>query len=136
MFSPDRYINKGVLEGGDRVKKRYIPLFVMLIFLFSTSANAQSERAASGYSKLTFSGTTARCDVEIATTNLKGNIVAVIELCEGDSCINSWEVSGTGFLYFSDSTTTVQKGHSYVLTVNYTIDGATQSPLTSSGTCK
>jgi len=118
------------------MKKRYILLFVMFIFLFLTSANAQSERAASRYAKLTFDGTVARCDVEIATTNLRGNIVAVIELCEGNSCINSWETSGTGFIYFSDSTTTVQKGHSYVLSVKYTIDGKPQSPLTSSGVCR
>lgn len=117
------------------MKKRCIPLIMLLIFLLVAPANAQAERAASKYAKLTFNGTIARCDVEIATTNLKGNISAVIELWDGNTCINSWEVSGTGIIYFSDSTTTVVKGRRYELTVEYTIDGEIQSPLSTSGIC-
>lgn len=118
------------------MKKRYVPLLMMLIVLLLTPANAQTERIATQYAQLTFNGTVARCDVDITTSNLKGNISAVIELRDGNSCINSWEVSGTGILHFSDSTTTVVRGRSYKLTVEYTIDGIPQTSLTSSGICR
>lgn len=118
------------------MKKRYIPLLMVLIFLLSIPANAQTERTATRYAQLTFNGTVARCDVDISTSNLKGNISAIIELRDGNSCINSWAVSGTGIIHFSDSTTTVVKGRSYELTVEYTIDGKPQTSLTSSGICR
>lgn len=118
------------------MKKRSLPLLIVLIFSLMTPANAQSVRTLGNGILLYFNGTKACCDVTITADDFKGDISAVIELSDGNSCINSWKETGKGYLYFFDDTTTVVKGRSYVLTVNYTINGKPQSPLTTSGVCR
>lgn len=119
------------------MKKRSLPFLIALIFLlFVTSANAQSARLPGNSVLLTFNGTKACCDVTIIADDLKSDINAVIKLLDGNTEINSWKVSECGYLYFSDSTTSVIRGRSYVLTVEYTISGTPQSTLKTSGVCK
>lgn len=118
------------------MKKRVLPLFLLIIFLLTSTVNAQRERVGARSIQLTFDGTTACCDVTIATTDLKGDISAVIKLMDGSTCINSWRKAASGYLFFADSTTSVKKGKSYTLTVTYSIDGVTQPSLSTSATCK
>lgn len=118
------------------MKKRFFPLFLLIIFLLTSTVNAQRERLGSRSVQLSFDGTTACCDVTISTTDLKGDISAVIKLMDGSTCINSWRKVAYGYLSFTDSTTSVKKGKSYTLTVTYSIDGVTQPSLSTSATCK
>ena len=118
------------------MKKYSFPLLIVLIFALMTSANAQSVKVPGNGILLSFNGTKACCDITITADDYNGDISAVIELSDGNSCINSWEATGKGYLYFFDDTTTVVKGRSYVLTVNYTINGESKLPLTTSGVCR
>nr|WP_325179559.1 hypothetical protein [uncultured Oscillibacter sp.] len=116
--------------------KKVFPLFLLFIFLLTSTVNAQTERLSGDSIKLTFEGTTACCNVTIASTDLKGDISATIKLMDGSTCINSWRKVASGYLFFADSTTSVKKGKSYTLTVTYSIDGVTQPSLSTSATCK
>lgn len=116
--------------------KKVFPLFLLFIFLLTSTANAQTERLGGDSIKLTFDGTTACCDVMIASTDLKGDISAVIKLMDGSTCINSWRKVAYGYLSFTDSTTSVEKGKSYTLTVTYSVNGITKPTLSTSATCK
>lgn len=119
------------------MKKRILPLILLIVLILTTSANAYTERTAGNSAKLTFDGTKAHCKVVLSTTNLKGDISAVIELWSGTTRINFWEESAdSGYLVFDDDTTVVEKGKSYTLTVTYSVDGKEQPLLSASAICK
>jgi len=105
------------------------------VLLLSTSAYAQELRSKDNEADLHFSGTTASCYVFIQADNSKNKISATIELWNGEQSIGTWEKSATGVLIFSKDVS-VEKGQTYKLTVEYTIDGEPQTALSSSGTCQ
>lgn len=104
---------KGVIS----LKKRIIPLVLLLAMLLSLPAYAASPRVMTILPAISFDGTTANCRVSVSADRLTDQISAVIQLWNGSTRIARWTDSGTGYLLFSNSAT-VSKGKTYELTVD------------------
>lgn len=81
---------------------------------------------------LTFSGTTAHCEVII--TSASDDIEATMTLKQGGRIVDSWSGSGTGIV-FLDGDCYVTKGVTYTLTVEGTRNGIDFEPTTVTRTC-
>lgn len=94
---------------------------------------AAAPRAALVRPTISFSGTTAACQVKVYA-NTGESITADITLYEGGSCIESWSVTGKGTLTFTD-TVTVRNGKTYTLSVDAVIAGVAMDTAQTSKTC-
>ena len=99
------------------MKKRIIPLVLLLAMLLSLPAYAASPRVMTILPAISFDGTTANCRVSVSADRSTDQISAVIQLWNGSTRIARWTDSGTGYLLFSNSAT-VSKGKTYELTVD------------------
>lgn len=108
------------------------PFFVAL--LLSTSAYARELRLADNWTRLLFNDTTACCYANLEANNTQSNISATIKLWNDNRLIATWEESAKGFIFFHEDAS-VEKGKTYKLIVNYTIDGEPREALSVSGTC-
>ena len=115
-----------------RIRHFILPFLVLL--LLSTSEYAQASRVNNNQALLDFSDTTAYCYVYIRADSARSDISATIELWNGSRLIGSWEESAKSSITFSKDVS-VEKGKTYQLTVDYTIDGEPQNALSASGTC-
>lgn len=93
------------------------------------TAYAAGPRRISGSPSLSFSGTTATCKLSVISAG--STIDCTLTLYEGDTIIQSWSGSNTGYLLLSGSTT-VQHGHTYTLSGSGSVNGSpiTISPVT------
>lgn len=113
-----------------------IALLMALIFIvLPVTANAASPRMVTIWPSISFDGTTANCSVSITADSTNDEIEAVVKLWHGDSCIATWNVSGTGFLNVKKSKTVI-KGEEYALTADITINGNTRPTVSTVGTCQ
>lgn len=117
------------------MKKRILPILVVFLMIFSSTAYAASPRVAPIVPGISFSGTTATCTVYIYAEQMTDDIDAVIKLWQGSQCIKTWEESSVGDLAFS-GTATVSRGKTYQLTVDVTLAGNTQPRVSIQGTCR
>lgn len=115
--------------------KKIALLMALLLFVLPVTANAATPRLVGIKPGIEFNGTTANCTVSITGDSMKDDIEAVIKLWQGDSCIATWNASGTGYVFFSKSKT-VTKGREYTLTVDATINGVTQATLSYTDKCE
>lgn len=117
------------------MKKRIIPLVLLLAMLLSLPAYAVSPRVMTILPAISFNGTTANCRVSVSADRSTDQISAVIQLWNGSTRIARWTDSGTGYLLFSNSAT-VSKGKTYELTVDVKINGVSKPQVSIEGTCK
>lgn len=117
------------------MKKRIWGLVVVMsiIFALAVPAYAASTRAIRVVPDIEFDDTTATCTVQITADRLTDRITATMELWRGNTQIDDWNASGSGFLKI-DETATVEKNKTYVLTVSYTVNGISQTPVSISRT--
>ena len=114
------------------MKKRFVPLVLMFVFILNLSANAAEPRISEIIPQLSFDGTTANCSVAI--TSPGKDIEATITLWYGNRVMGSWSGRGTSVLGISGSVG-VTKGEEYVLKVTGTIDDVPFDVVRISGTC-
>ncbi len=117
------------------MKKRICALTAVLILALSMSVSAVAPRITYTPS-LTFSGTTANCEVDISANSISDRITATVKLWHGSSCLETWSDSGTGYLFFSESYDDVEVGERYTMTVDYTVAGRSYPTLSVSATCR
>ena len=115
------------------MKKRIIPLVLLLAMLLSLPAYAASPRVMTILPAISFDGTTANCRVSVSADRSTDQISAVIQLWNGSTRIARWSDSGTGYLLNS---ATVSKGKTYELTVDVKINGVSKPQVSIEGTCK
>ena len=106
---------------------------IVLMLILTLPAQATS-RQISVYPNLSFSDTTATCSVLIRANKANDKISADITLWQGNSCIESWETSDSGTVKF-ESTATVDKGKSYTLQIDFSINDVAQPSVSCSKTC-
>lgn len=116
------------------MKKRMISIAAMLVLIFSVSAQAATPRVVQVNPKLSFSGSTAYCMMEVQGGNSNASIEATMTLWDGDSSVATWEGTGTGTLFLS-KTCTVLPSKTYVLTVDVTLNGQALEQRTVSAIC-
>ena len=105
---------------------RKIALLLVLVLLLSVplSVQAATPRAIPIRSDISYSGNVATCTVRIVG-NESDQLEATIKLWRGSSCIATWNESGTGYIYFSE-TATVTQGKTHKLTVDCWVNGVAQ----------
>lgn len=115
-------------------KTIWLTLLLLLALMLPITAQA-APRSSSAKPSLSFSGTTATCKVTVYGTGTKDSISLTAKLWKGSECIATWAASGTGRLDFS-KTKTVEKGGTYKLTADATVNGAKLSTASATGTCR
>lgn len=112
------------------MKRRFAAaiLACLMTVALVTSAYAAEARAVLTPS-LTFSGTTAYCEIKIV--QFGAAIDATLELWSGNTLLASWSGTGTSRVIIS-KTKTVTRGQSYTLKAHGTVGGAplTVAPVT------
>jgi len=116
------------------MKKRVLAFLVVLIMALAIPAYGAQPRALQIYPVLSFSGETATCGVRVVGNNATDEISADVELWSGNRRLDSWSVSGTYFVNFSD-TASVTRGESYTVKVYVTINDVSQPMVSTSGVC-
>ena len=114
--------------------KRIFLLASILALALSITAHASSPRAVLVLPSLSFSGTTATCTVRINGNVASDTISAAIELRNGNTCVDSWTVSGIGYVYFVE-TAGVSVGKEYTLAVDAVVNGKAYPTATISKIC-
>ena len=114
--------------------KRIASVALALLVVLSISAAAVTTRTPSVQPSLTFQGTTANCRVYARGDNSSDKVSATIELRQGNTVVDSWSTSGSGWINWSGSAS-VTRGRTYTLVVNVTINGTKYSPINISKIC-
>ena len=114
------------------MKKKLIPLILVLVMVLGISVAAVEQRAAIA-PRLSFSGTTATCTVGVSQSGAE--IEVTLELWCGDDFIDSWSKSGTSMVKISE-TCKVSKGNTYTLIASGTINGSPFESYPVTKTCK
>ena len=107
---------------------------LLVAFLLPISAKA-TPRASKVLPNITFDGNIATCSVSVFGDNTHDTISLTAKLWMGSECLATWNESGAGFLSFS-TTKNVQKGKTYKLTADVTINGKMLDTVSATGTCK
>ena len=112
--------------------KRIIALTVAFLLLLSMSAFAAEQRLTVPAPNLSFSGTTAYCNVSVS--DYGSDINVTLTLYRGWSTIASWSGSGRHEVYVS-GTAAVKDGLEYKLVASGTIDGVAFTSVEVWGPC-
>ena len=107
------------------MRKRVLALTLVLALVLGISAQAAQTRAYQITPSLTFTGTTAKCVVEVRGEDGTDAISVTAKLYQGGTLLKTWKESGTGYVKLSESTT-VTRGLAYILETTVTINGVKQ----------
>lgn len=115
-----------------RTARRFLMVMlacIMLTGFSSMTAEAAETRAATVFPYLSFSGTTANCSVSV--TAFGKDISVTMQLCQGDTVLETWCGSGRSTVSLSEEKI-VSQGNTYTLKVSGTIGGKefTSAPVT------
>lgn len=114
------------------MRKRIIPLLMGLVLCLSVpSALASGSRGIVREPNLKIDGTTAYCAVEYRSGSKGDTISVTLTLKLGNATIDSWSDSGKGLVIISE-TATVQRGKTYDLVMNATVNGKAQPEVITS----
>lgn len=111
------------------MKKRIIPILLLAVALLTVTASA---RASIGRPRISFSGTTAYC--EVIVRNAGSDISVTLELWNGGTKLATWTDSGKDSASINE-TYEVKKGEKYTLKGSCTIDGKSYTLSPVSATC-
>jgi hypothetical protein len=116
------------------MKKRFLSLIaaILLLAIIPFTAYAVTSRTVAIIPRISFSGSTATCSVDITGYSLNDELDVVVKLWKGNTCLDTWYANSTGFLFFKDYYNPVQKGITYNLTVELTVNGTTESSVSTS----
>ena len=115
------------------MRKRIICMMLLITMAFVVPVNAASTRAITVVPDIEFDGTEATCTVRIVGDRTTDKIEATMELRQGSRLIDDWSASGNGFLEIS-KTATVARNTTYTLTVEYSVNGDSKTPVSISRT--
>lgn len=115
------------------MKKRFWGLIIIMAMILTVPTYAVSARTVDVVPDIEFNGTQAICTVRIMGDRTTDRIAATMKLWQGSTLIDDWSASGTGILKI-DETATVVKNKTYKITVDYTINGVAQIPVSISRT--
>lgn len=115
-------------------KPIWLTLLLLLALMLPITAQA-APRYPKVAPSISFSGTTATCKVSVRGDSTSDSISLTAKLWKGSECIATWTASGTGTLNFS-KTKTVEKGSTYKLTADATVNGTKLPTASATGTCR
>lgn len=115
------------------MKRRILALVTLVVMVLTVCAQAATPWA-SGKPRLTFEGSTAHCSATCRGDSSSDTVRATITLYDGSVRLGSWSDSGTGSVTVSGECD-VERGESYTLKLNYSVNGVAKSPVTVTATC-
>lgn len=115
-------------------KTIWLTLLLLLALMLPITAQA-APRSSRATPSISFSGTTATYKVTVRGDSTSDSISLTAKLWKGSECIATWTASGTGTLNFS-KTKIVEKGSTYKLTADATVNGTKLSTASATGTCR
>lgn len=116
------------------MRKRVLALCLILVFALGITAQAAEVLSVRTVPKITFDGTTATCTVNVRGDKTTDTISLTAKLYQGSTCVKTWNTSGTGVVLLSKPAT-VEKGTTYKLTADVTINGVKQATKSTTATC-
>lgn len=116
------------------MKRRIFALIALAALALAASAQAAEPRARNPVLSLYFTGTTAHCSVVCTGIGSDDVIEATLTLYQGTSYVDSWSKSGTGRVSVSGESE-AKSGKSYELVLDYSINGESQSSISTTKTC-
>lgn len=109
-------------------------LAFFLAILLVVSMPLQALAVATISPDLSFSGTTAKCDVLIMGDTASDHLKVTMKLMYGNRILATWTSEGYGYVAMSE-TTTVSTGKTYKLLVEVIANGVAKDPVYVTGTC-
>lgn len=100
----------------------FLAVIILLAAIVPLPTNAVAPRTEVLAPALSFSGTTAHCELTVACDYLTDEITATIKLWKGSSCVATWYETAEGHMNFY-ATRTVSLNTTYVLTADVTVNG-------------
>ncbi len=116
------------------MKKRVFAMAIPVLLILTLTAQAADLRLVRINPELYFDGNTATCSVFCRADKATDKVDVTLTLYQGETYVDSWTNSGTGGVFVSGSCD-VKSGKAYKLVVDYSINGTSQQPKTTSGTC-
>ncbi len=116
------------------MKRRFFTLVALAALVLTISAQAAEPRARNPVLNLYFTGTTAHCSVVCTGTSSDDAIEATLTLYQGTSYVDSWSKSGRDRVSLLGESE-VKSGTSYKLVLTYSINGESQSSISTTKTC-
>lgn len=114
---------------------RKTALLLAIILVISMPLSASAEPRALGINPvLGFDGTTATCETMVVGNNTSEYIEVTMKLKWSIFTLETWTASGYGYVYMLEEHS-VNKGWTYKLVVEVTVDGVASSPVSVEGTC-
>lgn len=106
---------------------RKIALLLALVMLVSMplSVHAATPRALTIRPGISYNGNIATCTARIVGNSTSDYLEATIKLWHNNSCIETWEETGNGYIFFSE-TATITSGDTHTLTVDLWVNGVAQ----------
>ena len=104
------------------MKKVAFLLALIMMLSAPMPARAATPRTRNIFPGITFCGSTATCTVDIVADSDSDPIQATIKLWRVNTCIETWQTSGYGTVFFTE-TANVTKGYTYSITVDAIING-------------
>lgn len=115
-------------------RKLFVVMLVLVTLLSIVSAEA-AVQAVSASPALSFEGNTAICG-GTCTADSTGNEVSMrLSLYEGDVFLDTWGNAGDGYAMVQENYSPVYSGHTYTLTLRYSVNGVSQRPVSVTATC-
>ena len=114
--------------------KKATAMALLLVFVLGLTAQAAPMRVPATSPRILFSGTKATCTVIVRGEKINDSISVTAKLWQGSTCLNTWRESGTQLVTLSRSTT-VEKGKTYTLTADVTVNGGNQATKSVTKTC-
>lgn len=116
------------------MKKRIVPIVLLLALTLSLTALAAEPNATLERPKLSFSGTKAFCSATCVGIKSTDKVEATLTLYQGSAEVDSWSDSGTYRVTVSGECG-VKSGTTYRLVLTWTINGVSQPSAETTGTC-
>ena len=116
-------------------RRNFVIATLLILLLFTISAQAVEMRGIRATPILTFDGTTAQCYGSCKGGTYTDTVDATLTLYQGSTYLDSWSNSGEGYLSVSGEHK-VQRGKTYKLVLSYSVNGVEKPPVTVTNTCK
>lgn len=119
------------------MKRRLLSFLLVLVLVVSMtlSVSAASPRILSIAIDLSFENNIAHCRLDVSGNQLTDSISATIKLYRGNTCVQTWERSASGFLNFSEYFPAIANAE-YTLEAVVTVNGVTEPAVTKTKICK
>ena len=117
------------------MQKQLVALSLVLVMFLGIAAQASGPaKMPFATPDLSFDKATAICTIYVRADESADSISVKAKLWSGNTCLKTWLLSGKGLIR-EERTTTVSRGKTYKLTLDYTINGITQPQKSVTRTC-